>query len=115
MGNFAPHEKKGITRIVATRSFSSDSVRVFIMAGTLHPNPMIMGMNDRPDSPNRLKILSSTNAMRAIYPVSSRTENHINNISICGRKPSTANSPPSTPSATNPDSHCAPIAPPIAS
>ena len=46
------HEKNGITRTVAVRSFSSASVRVFIIAGTEQPKPIIMGRNARPDKPN---------------------------------------------------------------
>lgn len=66
MGNLAPQEKKGITRMVAVRSFSSASVRVLIIAGTLHPKPMIMGMNARPETPKRRKIRSRMNATRAM-------------------------------------------------
>ena len=45
-------KKNGITRKVAVRSRSSASVRVFIAAGTEHPNPIIMGINALPESPN---------------------------------------------------------------
>ena len=66
IGNFAPQEKKGMTRIVAVRSFSSASVLVFIIAGTEHPKPIIIGINARPESPKRRNILSIMNAIRAI-------------------------------------------------
>ena len=76
MGSFAPHEKNGITLIVAVRSFSSANVRVLIIAGTEQPNPIIMGRNALPDSPNFLNILSRINAIRVIYPESSSMEKH---------------------------------------
>ena len=66
MGSFAPHEKKGITRIVAVLSLSSARVRVLIMAGSEQPKPIIMGMNALPESPKRRNILSRMNATRAI-------------------------------------------------
>ena len=66
MGSFAPHEKKGITLIVAVLSLSSASVRVFIIAGSEQPKPIIMGIKALPESPNLLKILSKTKAIRAM-------------------------------------------------
>ena len=47
-GSLAEHDIKGVMRIVRIRSFSLSKVRLAIMAGTLHPNPMSMGMNDLP-------------------------------------------------------------------
>ena len=66
IGNLAPQLKNGITRTVAVLSFSSESVLVFIMAGTEQPKPIIIGMNALPDKPNFLKILSRIKATRAI-------------------------------------------------
>ena len=66
MGNFAPQEKNGMTRMVAVLSFSSAKVRVLTMAGMEQPKPMIMGINALPERPNLLKILSKINATRAI-------------------------------------------------
>ena len=66
IGNFAPHEKNGITLIVAVRSLSSARVRVFTAAGTEQPKPIIIGINALPESPKRRNTLSKTNAMRAI-------------------------------------------------
>ena len=66
IGNFAPQEKKGITRTVAVLSFSSASVLVLIIAGTEQPKPMIIGMNALPERPNFLNALSRMNAIRAI-------------------------------------------------
>ena len=105
IGSFAPQEKNGITRMVATRSCSSARVRVLIIAGTEQPNPIIIGINALPDTPNLRKILSKINATRAIYPLSSKMENSKNNTKIWGRKLSTENSPPSTPSAISPIAH----------
>ena len=82
IGNFAPQLKNGITLTVATLSFSSASVLVFIIAGTEQPKPIIIGINALPESPKRLKILSKINATLAIYPVSSRIENNISNSNI---------------------------------
>lgn len=66
MGSFAPQLKKGITLMVAVRSFSSASVRVLIIAGSEQPKPIIIGINALPERPKRRKILSRMNATRAI-------------------------------------------------
>ena len=66
IGNFAPHEKNGITRTVAVLSLSSASVLVLIIAGTEQPKPMIIGINALPERPNFLNALSSMNAIRAM-------------------------------------------------
>ena len=100
MGSFAPQEKKGMTRIVAVRSLWSASVRVLIIAGTLHPKPIIMGINALPETPKRRNTRSRINATRAIYPLSSRIEKKRNKTRICGRKESTENRPPKIPSQT---------------
>ena len=62
MGSFAPQLKKGMTRMVATLSFSLARVRVLIIAGTEQPKPIIIGINALPERPNLRKILSSINA-----------------------------------------------------
>ena len=90
MGSFAPQEKNGITRTVAVLSFSSASVLVLIIAGTEQPKPMIIGRNALPESPNLRNILSRMNAIRAIYPESSRIEKNKNNTRIGGRNERTA-------------------------
>ena len=102
IGNFAPQEKKGITLIVLVLSLSSAKVRVLIIAGTLHPKPIIIGINARPDKPNFLKILSRIKATRAIYPVSSIIEKNKNKTKICGKNPKIANKPVRTPSHKKP-------------
>ena len=102
IGNLAPQEKNGITRTVAVLSFSSAKVLVLIIAGTEHPKPIIIGIKERPDKPNFLKIRSKIKATRAIYPESSRIEKNKNKNKICGKKPKTANKPPKTPSQIKP-------------
>ena len=82
IGSFAPQLKKGITRIVAIRSFSSARVRVLTIAGTEQPKPIIIGINALPDRPNFLKMRSRMKATRAIYPLSSRIEKNRNNRRI---------------------------------
>ncbi len=105
IGSFAPQLKNGITLTVATLSFSSANVLVLIIAGTEQPNPIIIGINALPDSPNLLKILSKIKATLAIYPVSSKIENSISNNKICGINDSTEESPPKIPSHNNPVTH----------
>ena len=66
IGSFAPHEKNGITLIVAILSCSSANVLVLIIAGTEQPKPIIIGRNALPVKPNFLNILSRINAILAI-------------------------------------------------
>ena len=60
--------------IVIRRDLRLSIERVAIMAGTLQPKPMTMGMNDLPWRPMRCISLSTMNAARAIYPLSSIRE-----------------------------------------
>ena len=76
MGSRAEHDMKGLMRMVMMRLERLSMLRLDIMAGTLHPNPMTNGMNDLPCSPMRCIILSMMNAARAIYPESSMNEMH---------------------------------------
>ena len=82
IGSFAPQLKNGITLIVAILSFSSARVRVFTIAGTEQPKPIIIGINALPDKPNLLKMRSRINATRAIYPLSSKIEKNKNSNNI---------------------------------
>ena len=75
-------------------------VLVAITAGTLHPNPMINGINDFPWSPILCISLSIMKAARAIYPLSSMNEMKAYRIRICGKKTITAPTPPITPSTS---------------
>ena len=81
-GNLAPQGMNGVKIIVIRRSFSFSIVRLAIIAGTLHPDPINIGMNDFPDNPNFLKRRSIIKATRAIYPQSSRIEIRRNKIII---------------------------------
>ena len=73
-GRRALHDMKGVISTVMMRLLRLSMVRVAIIAGTLHPNPMSMGMNDFPCSPILCMSLSIMNAARAIYPESSINE-----------------------------------------
>ncbi len=66
MGIFAEQLINGIKRIVIFRSLSEGSVRVAMMAGTLHPKPISIGTMLRPEMPILRSSLSMINAMRAI-------------------------------------------------
>ena len=72
IGALAPQLKQVIKRMVLFFSFSSSNVLVAIIAGTLHPNPVNIGIKAFPDKPNFLKALSKMKATRAIYPLSSK-------------------------------------------
>ena len=56
----------GVSRIVSLRSRSEGNVRVAMTAGTVQPNPMIMGTIDRPDRPILRSARSMKNATRAM-------------------------------------------------
>src|SRR5690554_2929427 len=66
IGSLAPQGIKPHKSVVILRSFSLSKVRVAMIAGTEHPKPIKRGMKERPESPNRLNILSMTKATRAI-------------------------------------------------
>ena len=66
MGSLAEQLMKGVSRMVIFRSRSLESVRVAMMAGTLHPNPMSMGTKLRPERPILRSSLSITKATRAM-------------------------------------------------
>ena len=74
MGRRAPHDMNGSMSIVIRRLEWLSMVRVAMIAGTLHPNPITSGMNDFPWSPILCIILSIMKAARAIYPESSINE-----------------------------------------
>ena len=82
MGYFVLHDINGIIIMVMSLSRLFSRVRVAIIAGTLQPNPIIIGITDFPCSPILCMILSIRNATRAIYPVSSINERNRNRIII---------------------------------
>ena len=65
-GTFAPQGMKVVVMMVIRRSRSFSMVRDAMIPGMPQPVPMSIGMNDLPERPNLRKILSSTNAIRAI-------------------------------------------------
>ena len=65
-GSRALHDIKGATMIVTSLSRSDSSVRVAMIAGTLQPKPMIIGMNAFPWRPIACMIRSIRKAARAM-------------------------------------------------
>jgi hypothetical protein len=65
-GKRALHDMKGTMSIVIIRLLRLSMVRVDIMAGTLHPKPMMSGMNDLPCNPILCISLSMIKAVRDI-------------------------------------------------
>ena len=65
-GTFAPQGMNVVVIIVIRLSRSLSIVREAMMPGIPQPVPISMGINDLPDKPNLRKILSSTNAIRAM-------------------------------------------------
>ena len=65
---------KGTRAIVIRRDLRLSMVRVAMMAGTLQPKPITIGMNDLPCNPIRCISLSTMKADRAMYPESSIRE-----------------------------------------
>ena len=74
IGRRAEQLIKGSIIIVMILDLRLSMVLVAIIAGTLHPKPMIRGINDFPCSPIWCISLSMMNAARAIYPESSIKE-----------------------------------------
>ena len=97
IGIFAEQLINGVS-IIVMRSRSDASVRVAIIAGTVHPNPISMGTKLRPDRPNLRSGLSIIKATRAMYPVSSSIERKKNSVTIIGKKLSTLPTPANMPS-----------------
>ena len=68
----------GIISIVISLLLRLSMVLVAIIAGTLQPKPIIIGINDFPESPNFLKILSRIKAILDIYPQLSKKDKNKN-------------------------------------
>ena len=98
IGSFAVQLMKGMSMTVSFLSRSEGSVRLAITPGTEHPNPTSIGTILLPDRPIRLSGLSMTNAIRAIYPVSSSSDRKKKSIMIIGRKEITLPTPLNIPS-----------------
>ena len=97
---FAPQGMNVAKMIVMRRSRSFSIVRAAMTAGTPHPFPTIIGMNDLPERPNLRNMRSMMNATRAMYPQSSRNARKRNTTKITGTNPSTVETPPHAPSFT---------------
>ena len=106
-GTFALQGMNVVVMIVIRRSRSFSIVRLAIIPGTPQPTPTNIGINDFPDNPNLRKILSNTNAIRAIYPQPSKKASKKNNTNIWGTNPRTAPTPAIIPSRINPFNHSA--------
>ena len=100
IGSLAEHDMKGRMSIVMRRERGLSIVRVAMTAGTLHPNPMMSGMNDLPCSPILCIRRSMMKAARAIYPESSIYEMMAYRMRICGKKTMTEPTPLNMPSMT---------------
>ena len=103
-GSLALQDINGTKRAVSFLSFSLSRVLAVITAGTVHPNPIIIGINAFPESPIFLISLSIINATLDIYPLSSKIVIHINNTRIIGSStiiPPTPDTIPSTISELN--------------
>ena len=66
MGRRPAHDMKGTSAMVISRLLRLSMVRVAMMAGTLQPNPITMGMKLLPCRPRWCISLSTMKAVRAI-------------------------------------------------
>ena len=102
-GIFAPHGINGASIAVARRSLSFLIVRLAIIPGTAQPIVITKGITDFPERPTFLKIGSKTTATRLMYPQSSRRAIKKYITITSGRNPTTATTPPITPSTSKAD------------
>ncbi|OQA52416.1 MAG: hypothetical protein BWY45_03160 [Euryarchaeota archaeon ADurb.Bin294] len=100
-GSRAVQDMNGMVMMVIILSALLCRVLVAMIAGTLHPNPIRNGMNERPCRPTECISRSMTNAALARYPVSSRMESSRNRTNMLGTKTRTDPTPPITPSDRN--------------
>ncbi len=97
-GSLAPQGMKVASIAVALFSLWLRIVRHAMIAGIPQPVPMIIGITDLPDRPTLLKIGSRTTVALDMYPQSSRSAIRKYITITSGRKPTTAPTPPITPS-----------------
>ena len=90
----------GIISIVRVRSLLFSICFAAIIAGTLQPKPMSIGMNERPCSPTRCIILSMRKAALDMYPESSSRDRKKKRITMLGRNASTEPTPWMIPSVS---------------
>ena len=67
-------------------------------AGTVQPKPISIGTMLRPERPILRRSLSMKNAMRAMYPLSSKSDRKKNITTTIGRKLNTLPTPSKIPS-----------------
>ena len=91
---------KGMMAMVTRRDFRLSMERVAIIAGTLQPKPITMGMKLFPCRPILCMSLSTMNAALAMYPLSSIMEMKKYRIMMLGRNTRTLPTPAITPSTT---------------
>ena len=101
-GSLAPHGIKVAVIIVRRLSLSCSIVLEAMIPGIPQPDEIRSGIKLFPESPKCLNTRSMTNAIRTMYPQSSRIDKKRNRIAICGTKPRTAPRPPMIPSTTSP-------------
>ncbi len=104
-GSLALHDINGAKRAVSFLSFSLSKVLADIIAGTVHPNPVIIGRKAFPESPIFLMNLSIKKATLAIYPLSSNIAIHKNKANIIGNKTIIPPTPATIPSTSNDWNH----------
>ena len=93
---------KGTSIVVILRSRSLESVRVAMIEGTQHPNPIRSGTMLLPERP--IFRIARYHQQRRHVPCSaesSKMERKKNRVTIVGKKPITAPTPAPTPSMSN--------------
>ena len=99
-GTLAPQGIHVVSIAVARLSLSSLMVRQAMMPGIPQPVLMMIGIIDFPERPTLLNIGSMTTLTRAMYPQSSSNAIRKYITITSGRKPTTAPTPPTIPSAS---------------
>jgi len=82
IGSLAPQGINVVTIMVIFLSRSFSMVREAIIPGIPQPVPIKIGINDLPESPNFLNILSIMKAIRAMYPHASKNARSKKSTSI---------------------------------
>ena len=100
-GSLALQDINGTKRAVSFLSFSLSRVLAVITAGTVHPNPIIIGINAFPESPIFLISLSIINATLDIYPLSSKNDIPRKSANTIGKNTITPPTPATIPSTIN--------------
>ena len=91
--------------MVMRRSRSFSTPRAAMIAVVVQPNPISMGMKERPDKPILRSSLSVMKAARDIYPESSRMDMNRKISRIWGKNTNTPPTPAMMPSITREYTH----------